>query len=1541
MTVSANRSRVKRVQRVLLGSAIAAVLYGSAVGSVLAQAQQNRVVVPAGVYVGDEPGATLMHDYGSFQLYRVDNTRLAELRSIGRGAIQVQKDLVEFEASGFDTVRASSADIPAAFRAGKPTGPAVRLVQFAGPIVDAWLDSVRATGARVVQYIPNNAYLVLADAAQQEGLGALVEGSDYLTYANTLDPWYKLNRDLADRVRAGLDGSRQIKVTVLLASHGGDAASRSAIAASGTLIRPWSDLRGMHAITLSVSESELPSLAQLPDVLAIENFVEPELQDEVQAQIIAGNLVAGGAGPTAPGYLPFLTGLGFSTNPADYPIVSVVDDGVGNGTTVNGAGDSTLTRDRDGVTTRIMQARNCTTDADARGVGGHGHINSSIVGGYDLRAGTPFQDALFYQRGQGMNPYTRLANIKIFTNAGGFSINGCGGGSIDGLIKANQDSGSVISSNSWGAAVGGDYNADARAYDIGTRDADTDEAGVQPMIFLFAAGNSGSGAATVGSPGTAKNVITVGASENQRPGPDESGAWTDGCGVGATGADNAMDVIGFSSRGPAEGGRVKPEVIAPGTHIQGTASNAAGYDGSGVCDQFRPTTQTTFAASSGTSHSTPALAGVSSLVYRYLQTEYGQTAPSAAMTKAYLIAHPTYLTGVAGNGNLPTNSQGYGMPNLGGAFDSTTDRLVFDQQTVFGASGESTSVQAVIVDSGKPARIAMVYSDAPGATSGNPAVNNLNLSAVNDGNTYLGNVFSGAFSVTGGAADAVNNYEGVFLPAGTTGALEITVTAANIAGDGVPGNADTTDQDFALVCINCSFDTTFTLDATPESAAVCTPADASFNIALTPFSGFVDPVTMSVSAGLPGGATASFNPATPTPPAGSVLTVGTTGVAFGNYTLTITGTSGTTIRNDDVALQVSTITPAAPPLIAPANGASGVSVTPTLSWTAVAEAVEYVVEVDDDPAFTTINYTATVPGGTTSHAVATSLSLTNQYYWRVRARNSCGEVASATFSFTTGALTCTVYTSTDVPRSIGPGSGVITNSVLNVVGSAPGVADLDVLGLVGTHTFVADLDFELVGPALPARRLFGDVCGSSDNFNLNLDDAAATTVGAGTSCPITGGQTLRPENPLAFFNGIDPNGTWTLRITDDAAGDGGSLTGWGLRICTAGGTPPVVASDESASVDEDDVLTVGAPGVLGNDIPSTGLTAAVVTPPADGVLALDPAGGYAYTPDADFCGTDSFVYQASDGINTDPATVTLVVDCVNDLPVAANDAYVVNEDTLLDIPAATGVLANDTDPVEGSALIAVSASDPPNGSVVLNANGSFQYTADANYCGSDSFTYSADDGSDPSVPATVSIDVVCINDAPVAVDDSYNATEDTVLTVSGPGVLGNDTDVENSALAPIFPSTPANGTVSLANSGGLVYTPAADFCGSDSFTYRVTDGQLFSATATVNIAVACVDDAPQAVADTATVAEGAAATDIDVLANDTDADAGPRSVQSVTQSANGTVTIGTGGANVAFQPAANFCGTTNFTYTLNGGSVGTVTVTVTCDEIFANGFEGN
>src|SRR5207244_3177414 len=131
---------------------------------------------------------------------------------------------------------------------------------------------------------------------------------------------------------------------------------------------------------------------------------------------------------------------------------------------------------------------------------------------------------------------------------------------------------------------------------------------------------------------------------------------------------------------------------------------------------------------------------------------------------------------------------------------------------------------------------------------------------------------------------------------------------------------------------------------------------------------------------------------------------------------------------------------------------------------------------------------------------------------------------------------------------------------------------------------------------------------------------------------------------------------------------------------------------------------------------------------------------------------------------------------INQAPVATADAYGTAEDTTLTITA-PGVLANDTD-VDGASLRAVLVSGPSHGTLSLNANGAFSYTPAANYNGSDSFTYKANDGSTDSAPAVVTLTITAVNDAPVANPDSYSTAEDTTLTITAPGVLANDTDVD-------------------------------------------------------------------------------------------------------------------------------------------------------------------
>ncbi|MGH3768460.1 MAG: Ig-like domain-containing protein, partial [Pseudonocardiaceae bacterium] len=142
--------------------------------------------------------------------------------------------------------------------------------------------------------------------------------------------------------------------------------------------------------------------------------------------------------------------------------------------------------------------------------------------------------------------------------------------------------------------------------------------------------------------------------------------------------------------------------------------------------------------------------------------------------------------------------------------------------------------------------------------------------------------------------------------------------------------------------------------------------------------------------------------------------------------------------------------------------------------------------------------------------------------------------------------------------------------------------------------------------------------------------------------------------------------------------------------------------------------------------------------------------------------------------NANSGNVSVLLNASNRPPVAAGDAYTTAEDTPLTVTA-PGVLGNDTDP-DGDTLTAVVVSPPGHGSLTVNTNGSFTYTPAPNYSGPDSFTYKASDATATSNTATVALTVTPVNDTPVAVNDSYTIAEDTPLTVTVPGVLGNDTD---------------------------------------------------------------------------------------------------------------------------------------------------------------------
>jgi large repetitive protein len=354
-------------------------------------------------------------------------------------------------------------------------------------------------------------------------------------------------------------------------------------------------------------------------------------------------------------------------------------------------------------------------------------------------------------------------------------------------------------------------------------------------------------------------------------------------------------------------------------------------------------------------------------------------------------------------------------------------------------------------------------------------------------------------------------------------------------------------------------------------------------------------------------------------------------------------------------------------------------------------------------------------------------------------------------------------------------------------------------------------------------------------------------------------------------------------------------------------------------------------GVLANDADVDGdpLSAALVTGPQHGAVTLNGDGTFAYTPAPNYNGADSFTYKANDGAaDSNVATVSITVNPVNDAPVAANDHFTVNEDQTLAV-AAPGVLANDTD-VDGDALKAILIDPPSFGALTLNADGSFTFTPPANVYGTTAFSYKANDGQADSARAFVFITINPVNDRPVATADSYVTNEDAPLTVAAPGVLANDFDIDSPTLTAVLVSGPSHGAVTLNADGSFVYTPVADYYGSDVFTYKANDGQLDSAPTTVAITVNPVNDAPVARNDAYSTNQGSALTIAapGVLANDSDVDSPILSALVVANPSNGALTLNADGS-FTYTPVATFSGVDSFTYKASDGQASSAPATVT------------
>ena len=616
------------------------------------------------------------------------------------------------------------------------------IVQFNSPVTMEDYGNLREIG-KIISYLPYNAYIIKLEKPMDS-----IKNVPHVRWYGVYQPYFKVSPELYKEYLGyvGTESSKGNPTTI----------RTNYIPVSITL---WTDkfmqirdLRMSYGFMFGHKEilrgylpiTKIPEIASIDNVLSIEKYVEPKLMDEKSVEIIGGAYPGWGAWI----HKHLLMGDGI--------IVAVADTGID-----TGSGGIVHPDLKD----RVIAFWSANGD-DAHDGYGHGTHVSGIIAG---TAATGEKDADGYLYGLGVAPHAHLVEEKIFDDSG----NWLNPNPIELGVFA-QTNGAIISSNSWGAAVNGAYDSDSQIYDNLTRDSNPYLNGSQEMLYVFAAGNSGPNSQTVGSPGTGKNVLTVGANENDRFG------------------DNDQNIASFSSRGPAADGRLEPDVVAPGTWIASALSQDANPNWAwGDIDQW-------YEWCGGTSQATPHVSGSAAVFAQYYEGIYGKT-PSPALIKAALINSAVDLSGTDATQPIPNNNEGWGMVYLPNIIDPPYGESFIDQNVTL-QTGESYTFNISVVDTLHPLKITMDYTDKEAAVNANPTlVNDLNLIVHSpNGKVYIGNNFSNGWTQPGNATpDNLNNVENVYIQNPVVGNYTVEVYAQDVPMDAVPSTPQI-DQDFAI-----------------------------------------------------------------------------------------------------------------------------------------------------------------------------------------------------------------------------------------------------------------------------------------------------------------------------------------------------------------------------------------------------------------------------------------------------------------------------------------------------------------------------------------------------------------------------------------------------------------------------------------------------------------------------------------------------------------------------------------------------------------------
>ncbi len=684
------------------------------------------------------------------------------------------------------------------------------MVQFNTPITTEIKQDLDARGIQVFDYIPDNAFVVWATKGEMDSLNL-----PSVRWKGIFQPAYRVEPQLQS-----MSDSSLVKVRIVFYPVVEKNSVFFALADSGAVIDKADSSNWQHVVIAKVPANVIPYLASLPGVKWIEKYVEPKLYSVEFADMAViskkdaalKNQQASDIMNVVPVWNAGYTG---STQ-----IAAVCDTGLDVGDINSIHRDFFQDLNGDGNNDKIVAAYALGRTGDWSDDDGHGTHTSGSVLGNGAQSNGAFK---------GMAYNAKLVMQSVLDSRGG--LGGLPADLNDLFLQAYND-GARVHSNSWGAAVAGQYDSSSQQVDQFTWN-------YKDMVITISAGNEGVDSNrdgvvdldSIGSPATAKNCITVGATESDIYATTYTWgqAWSTSYPVDPIYSDNLNDnrngMAAFSSRGPCDDGRIKPDIVAPGTMIISARSqDSAAGTGWGVYDDW-------YVYMGGTSMSNPLTAGAAVLAREFFIQNEGIT-PSSALIKATLMnaAYDIY-PGQYGTGatqeiptTRPNNVEGWGRVDLANALMPVAPvQFKYVDETAGVSTGGTKTYQVEVADTSVPLKVTLVWTDYPASTSASKAlVNDLDLTVTApNGTVYYPNHLS--------AADRTNNVETVDIASPVSGTYTITVKGYNvpygpqpfaIAMHGGFGTAapDTTPPVISNVAANPSYDSATITWTTDEAS---------------------------------------------------------------------------------------------------------------------------------------------------------------------------------------------------------------------------------------------------------------------------------------------------------------------------------------------------------------------------------------------------------------------------------------------------------------------------------------------------------------------------------------------------------------------------------------------------------------------------------------------------------------------------------------------------------------------------------------------------